>query len=174
MKMSMVERDELVPVAGDALVDTVAPLAPAYPSERHPAAVYLARLAPGSQRAMHAALETLAALLSTGRHTAASLPWGELRYQHTQAARALLAERYAPATANRHLAALRVVLKEAWRLGLIPVEDYQRAVDLGGVKGMTLPRGRALGAGELRALFAACAARGGPAGARDAALLAVL
>jgi integrase len=145
---------------------------PARPSE-HPAAVYLARLAPGSRRTMRGALLTIAALLTDGAADCFALPWSALRYQHTAAVRAVLAERYAPATVNKHLAALRGVLKEAWRLGQMEAADYQRAVDLPGMRGGTLPRGRALTPGELRALFAACA-DGSPAGVRDAALLAVL
>ena len=42
------------------------------------------------------------------------------------------------------------------------------------MRGETLPRGRALGAGELAALMGACSKDPGPAGARDAALLALL
>jgi site-specific recombinase XerD len=104
---------------------------------------------------------------------AETLPWAELRYPHTAAVRAVLAERVAPATANKQLAALRGVLREAWRLGLMAAEDYHRAVDLPCVPGSTLPAGRALGWAELRALFWACA-DGTPGGARDAALLALL
>ncbi len=139
----------------------------------NPAAVYLAHLAPGSRRTMRGALLTIAALLTDGAADCFALPWSALRYQHTAAVRAILAERYAPATANKHLAALRGVLKEAWRLGQIEATDYQRAVDLPGVRSGTLPRGRALTPGELRALFAVCA-DGSPAGVRDAALLAAL
>ena len=89
--------------------------------------------------------------------SAETLEWAALRYQHTQAIRAALAARYAPATANKMLAALRGVLREAWRLGYVSAEEYHRAADLPAVRGSTLPRGRALTTGELRALFAAVA-----------------
>lgn len=140
---------------------------------RHPVAVYLARLSEGSRRSQRTALETMASLLTDGHLNAEHLPWHVLRYQHTQALRAALAERYSPATANRHLAALRGVLREAWRLDLMTAEECERAADLKAVRGERLPRGRGLSRGELRSLFESC--RGGrPADARDAALLAVL
>lgn len=146
-----------------------------------PAEVYLARLAPSSRRTMRRALETIAGLLSGGRDEEGrpwadveAFPWWALRYAHTSAARSHLAERFAPATANRHLAALRGVLQEAWRLGLMEAEAFHRAADLPGVSAITLPAGREIRPGELRALFGACAEDAGPAGARDAALLSVL
>lgn len=144
------------------------------PADRHPALVYLARLAEGSRRTMRGALDRIAGLLTGGVADHLSLPWHELRYQHTAAVRAQLAERYAPATANKMLAALRGTLQEAWRLGMMPAEAYHRAVDLPGIRGSSLPKGRALSAGELSALFEVCAEDDGPAGARDAALLAFL
>jgi len=143
--------------------------------DRHPAAVYVSSLAPGSRRTMRQALDVVAGLLTSGQATAETLDWPRLRYQHTQAVRAALAARYAPATANKMLAALRGVLREAWRLGYVSADDYHRAADLPAVRGTTLPRGRALTPGELRALFAAVAEDARPATrARDAALLAVL
>jgi site-specific recombinase XerD len=144
------------------------------PADRHPAAVYLSRLAPGSRRTMRQALDSIAAMLTGRLADAQSLDWPALRYQHTQAVRTRLAEVYAPATANKMLSALRGVLREAWRLGFIGAEDYRRASDLDAVKGETLPRGRALSAGELAALVRVCCADSSPAGARDAALLALL
>lgn len=143
-------------------------------AHRKPAAVYLARLAPGSRRTMKQALDSIAGLLTENRSDAQSFPWAALRYEHTNVVRAKLAERYAAATANKMLAALRGVLREAWRLQEMNAEDFHRAIDLPGVKGSPLPKGRALGAGELRALFEACAQDASPAGRRDAALLAVL
>ncbi len=144
------------------------------PADQHPALVYLARLAPGSRRTMRTALETMARLLTGGQYSMEIMAWPALRYQHTQALRTLLAEQYAPATANKMLAALRGVLKECWQLGHMAAEEYHRAANVGTVRGTSLPRGRALKMGELRALFAACADDSTPAGARDAALLAVL
>ena len=135
-----------------ALPEDLLPVPVVDPS-RHPVAVYLARLAPGSRRSQRAALVTIAEILTEDRVGIDELPWHCLGYQHTGALRAALAERYSPATANRHLAALRGVLKEAWRLGLMSAEDLQRAIDLPAVRGERLPRGRALSRGELRSLF---------------------
>jgi len=147
--------------------------------DRHPVAVYLARLAPSSRRTMRAALDAIARLLVDDRCDALSVDWSQLRYRHTTAVRALLADgRYAPSTANRHLAALRGVLKECWRLGYVSAEDFQRAADLEPVRGSRLPRGRALQPGEIRSLFAACEEferdKKPAMAARDAAILALL
>jgi len=144
------------------------------PADRHPAAVYLARLAPGSRRTMRQSLDAIAGLLTGGVADATGVDWSAVRYQHCQAVRARLAETYAPATTNKALSALRGTLRECWRLGLTTSEDFHRAADLQAVRGETLPRGRALGAGELAALMGACSKDPGPAGARDAALLALL
>jgi site-specific recombinase XerD len=161
-------------------VDSSLALVEVLPADEHPAAVYLASLAAGSRRTMRTALHTMAGLMTGGRCDAFTLQWGALRYQHAAALRAVLAERYAPATTNKMLAALRGVLKAAWRLGQIPTEEYQRAVDLSAVRGETLSRGRAVASGELRALFTLCAdtiykdKEKRPGAVRDAALLAVL
>jgi site-specific recombinase XerD len=158
-------------VAQDTALIGATPL----PADRHPAAVYLASLAPGSRRTMCHALDVVAGVLTGGQATAETLAWAAVRYQHTQAVRAALAVRYAPATANKTLAALRGVLRETWRLGYVSAEEYHRAADLPAIRGSALPRGRALTPGELRALFSVVAEDARPATrARDAALLAVL
>jgi len=56
-------------------IHTMVTLAPR-PPDRHRATVYLARLAPGSQRTTRTALETIASLLTGGQATAASLARG--------------------------------------------------------------------------------------------------
>lgn len=143
------------------------------PADRNPAVVYLSRLtSPASRASMRQALRTLARLL--GAVDPESAPWHTLRYPHTAAIRARLAEAYAPATANQMLCALRGVLREAWRLGLMGDEDYHRARDVAAVKGSALPAGRAARAEEVGRLMQACRSDPGPAGARDAALLAIL
>ncbi len=161
----------------------------ARPLAENPAAVYLASLGPGSRRTMRQALDTMAELLSGGRITdALLLDWSRLRYPHAAALRAALTERYAPATVNKMLSALRGTLKAAWRLGQISAEERERASDVSPARGERLPRGRSLAPGEIRALVEDCltdaaapasAAKAAPAprpalAARDAALLALL
>jgi integrase/recombinase XerD len=139
----------------------------------HPAMVYLARLSPGSRRTMRQALDYVAALLSGGRCDAEALPWHAVRYTHAQAVRSAAVASYSPATASKVLSALRGVVREAWRLGLMPAEDHARIADVQGVKGTVALRGRALKPGEVVALFGSCDSTTAQ-GARDAALLALL
>jgi len=142
-------------------------------ASRHPVAVYLAGLAEGPGRVSTlSTLRQVAAILGQG--DVASTPWQELRFQHVAALRAKLAEVYSPATVNKALAAVRGVLKAAWRLDLMDTADYTRAADIRNVKGSRLPRGRALDHGELVALFGACSADASPAGTRDAAAFALM
>lgn len=142
-------------------------------ADQHPAAVYLASLAPGSRRAMREALDTIARILTGDEATTAvDIPWHQVRYQHTAAVRAALAERYAHSTANKMLSALRGVLKAAWRLGLMSADQYQTAVAVENVKGETVPAGRAIASGELAALMGSCEQN--KIGVRDAAVIALL
>ena len=142
--------------------------------DQNPAAVYLAGLGAGSRRTYRDALDVMAAWLSGGRADALGLDWAALRFQHTAAIRSALVEKYAPGTARKMIAALRGVLRAAWRLGQMDAEAYRRAVDLEPVRGEKLPAGRSLQPGEIAAMFAACADDPSPAGARDAAILALL
>lgn len=144
------------------------------PLDQNPAAIYLASLRQSGRQTMRTGLNTVAAIISGGKHDALSLPWQNLRYQHTAALRAQLQERYSPATTNKILSAVRRVLKEAWRLGQIPSEDYQRAVDFKNVSGSRLPAGRALKDKEVKNLLTNCQNDDRPLGKRDLAILALL
>jgi integrase len=123
---------------------------------------------------MKQALNTMAGLLTDSECDLYTLDWAALRYQHTAALRAALAKKYAPTTANKMLSALRRVLKEALRLGLMSGEDYARAADVADIRVTPLLRGRALSQKEIAALMKACTDDPSPAGARDAAAIAIL
>lgn len=154
--------------------NAIVTIEPALPVDRNPAAVYVASLGEGSRTTMRTSLQTIARMVDPTSDWL-SFPWPSLRYRHTAAIRSKLAESYSFATANRHIAALRGVLKECWRLGLMPVEDYHRAIDLKqvpGQKAKSAEKGRHLSLGELSALIITCK-DGTNLGARDAALLAV-
>lgn len=144
------------------------------PLTQHPAAVYLSALAPKSRRTMRQSLNAIASLLTSGQCDALTLDWSKLRYQHTAALLAVFKHKYAPATANRMLSALRRVLKEARRLKLMDADDYDSAVDFKGIKSTQLLRGRALSEAEISALLSACMDDPTPKGARDAAMISIL
>lgn len=142
-------------------------------ADQNPAAVYLAGLAPGSRPAMRAALDTIARLATNDEEmTYERFPWADLRFQHTAVIRAELAQRYAHSTANKILSALRGTLKAAWKLGLMNAEEYHKAASVESVKGETVPPGRSVAVGELRALLGSCEQT--LLGIRDAAILSLL
>ena len=94
--------------------------------------------------------------------------------RNTVAIRSKLVEEYATSTANKFLSALRGTLKASWQLGQMSAEDYHKAASVGGIKGETVPAGLELSGGEIAALLQACAKDPSPAGARDAAIIALL
>jgi len=142
--------------------------------DQHPAAVYLARLKKNSRRPQKNALDAIARFLSGGEVNCLELDWTKVRYQHTALVRSYLMDKYAPATANRMLCALRGTLEQAWLLGQMSAEDYMRAAHVKAVIGETLPAGRSLSKDEIVALFQDCANDARPLGARDAAVIAIL
>jgi integrase len=114
------------------------------------------------------------ALLGPG-HEPEELDWASLTYADTAMVRAELAERLSPASVNQTLSAMRRVLKETWRLGMIDVEQYHRARDLDPVRGSSPPAGRAVRGDELRLLLEVCRAdRRAVLGARDGAVIGLL
>ena len=144
------------------------------PTSMRPALVYLASLSRGSHRGQLTALREAAELLTHGQCDPESLPWHKLGYQHTNALRALLAERHSAAYANKILSAVRSTLKAAWQLGLMDADAYMRAAAakrIEGSDGDDQAAGRALSPGEFTALLRACAADPSPAGPRDAAII---
>ena len=144
-----------------------------------PVAAYLAGLGAGSRRGQESALRAALAAVSgreTGeiaREEVGLFPWHQLTAAHVAAMRAALEGRHTPAYANKVLSAIRGVLRSAWRLGLLTRDEYARAADVPPVRGQTLPAGRDLSAGEIGALMRACGEDRGPAGVRDAALIAL-
>jgi site-specific recombinase XerD len=121
---------------------------------------------------MSHALNTIAGMMGTDAN---NFEWGSIRYKNvTEIKSKLLETKFKSATVNKNLAALRGVLRVAWQLGQMSADDYALAVSVRGVKGETLPAGRALSAGELSALLNICEADQSAAGARDAAIVCLL
>jgi site-specific recombinase XerD len=147
--------------------------APGRPSA-NPVEVYINRLGIGSRRGQAEALATVATFLLGRPAEAQDVQWPSIRYHQTSAVRGWLISKYRPATCKRILAAVRGVLKESWRLGLMSHDDCARACDIAAIREESDIRGRALTNQEMNKLFATCAADASIGGVRDLALLSVL
>lgn len=140
-------------------------------SNNNPAELYLSNLDPNSRSAQRHALNTISRIV--GYESYHEMPWHQMRYAHTAMIRASLLEKYAPATVNRSLAALKGALKCAWRLGLMSADEYMRATDLKRVRHHGVLSGRQLSRNEIATFVASCE-DGTLLGIRDKALFAIL
>ena len=162
-----------------ALVDEVGRPATTQQPLVDPVYAYIESLAPASQAAVWKRLRTVARLFDIP--DAATFPWHHLRAAQVARIRQRLmqpygpkGERAAPATVNLTLAVFRGIAREARNANAMSDEEYRRVCEVKADKGERLARGRAVPAGELVALVRACARDTGPAGVRDAAMLAAL
>jgi len=145
------------------------------PMDQNPAAVYIASLGGSQSTGGRTQLQALRVVASIFHTDALNLNWSALRYQHTAMVRAQLMNNYAPATANKILSALRQTLKQAWLLGQMTAEDYNRAIELEPITGETIPAGRELSVKEIHLLIDACKRDTNVhAGTRDAAIIGIL
>jgi site-specific recombinase XerD len=151
-----------------------------HPRSASPYWVYLAQFdGKESERTMRRCLDRIAIMtaeaLGACGHPGEMIRWEDTRYPHVVILRTRLLQRgWSPSHVNKHLCALRGVLRECWRLGLLPAEDLERIRDVRTVKATRELAGRSIHADEIRALLAACLAEPGPLGIRDAAMLALL
>ena len=120
------------------------------------------------------------------RYSGTGRAWWLLRHDDTAEIRTRLADRtgaygapkgngYSPAYINKHLSALRGILRQCWNLQLMSTDDYARAIDFKGVKGSRLEAGRDIEPYEMAALLAECAkAKHEVTRLRDTAIFVVL
>lgn len=136
-----------------------------------PAIVYLMQLAPSSRPTQANALRRAAEAF--GVHVS-EVRWHEIDYAQMAILRAWVAEptRYAPASANKILMAVKAVLACCVKMKAMSRDAFEDA-KVARVHGRREVAGRALEAHEMRALFGAAAAVGGHLGARHAATLAL-
>jgi site-specific recombinase XerD len=148
--------------------------------DQDPYWVYLARFSGESRRTMRGCLDRIGAMVlripEPTRGIGAQVQWERIRYPHAMQLRTEFTGRWSSLShVNKHLSALRGVLKECWRLGLMTAEEYQRARDVENIKGSRLAAGRNIPAEQIAAMLAVCLADDRALrGVRDAALIAVL
>ena len=144
------------------------------PEKANGARRYLASLAPSGSRSQRWALTEMAAIWR-GKPVkdCCRLAWHRITAAAVDRIRQQLAAKFNYVTVNRCLTALRRVLKEEWRSGRLTREAFERLADVPPVRGETLP-GRAVRRDEVETMLAVCERDRSPAGARDAAAIALL
>ena len=144
---------------------------------QNPVDAYLEALGAGSRRTIRQSLGVITVMLG-GEEVAPEgdprrFDWARVDQDAVARLRRELAERYAPATVNKMVAALRGILRVCRDQGRISEQRFQTATRFDRVKDFRAAESRVLSKAELDRLFRACADDGTAAGRRDAALLAI-
>ena len=141
------------------------------PASKNPYLVYVGGLDEASVATMRSAAKLVVRVLTQDQlDRPEDFPWHEIDYGIARRLRQLLRKRgLAPATINKALVCVRSVAKEAWLLGRLCHEEYQRIVQVKNVAGKRLPAGRMVALWEIATLLDGCKMDGNPAGLRDGA-----
>ncbi|MEI6322673.1 MAG: site-specific integrase [bacterium] len=141
----------------------------------NPAAAYLASLnSPLSRLTMVSPLNRAAGIMNpslSGKEAWKAVPWELMRVEHVRAVIAEVAG--SPATRNKALAAMKGVARSAWELHLLENEELLRIQSIKGDSGSRELAGRFVTEGEIKGLLRECSKDSTPAGARDAAMIAI-
>ncbi|WPP02220.1 tyrosine-type recombinase/integrase [Pseudomonas sp. HR96] len=130
---------------------------------------------PSSQLTLRYVLQDAADRLGFGDSDINEVPWHQLQPGHIGSLVAALREDgYAPNTSSLYVNALRGVINEAWRLGLIEHDHLLRMRSVKPAAGTRLGQGRNLRRTLIRELMAVCDSDPRPQGRRDAAVIALL
>lgn len=119
-----------------------------YPLDKNPARTYISSLANTGKLPQESALRAASMIIAGIQPDV--FPWHLLEYQHIVALRGKLQEKYAPATANRILVAVRRTCHEAFMLGYMKSEELTKINAVKPVNGTRLKKGKALSDSNLR------------------------
>ncbi len=144
-------------------------------NKKYPEIIYLNSLQSEKSRiTMGSLLNSAANLMEEGR-SLQSYDWGNLSYPDVYELWAKLnSQKKAPSTLNTYLAAIKGVSQEAWRLGLISLDDYHHIKDIPRAKGKLMQAGRTLKLQELNKMIDHCRAQEGLIALRDTCLIALI
>lgn len=134
---------------------------------------YLMALAPSGRRSMKSQLNHVAQLL--GEESIDDVEWHKLEYQQLIFIRSKLQEADKSVnTINTTLAAIRGVVRTAFKMELVSAEHMARICQLGSVRGTAKKGGMALSLEESRRIVKKAAETKGLKGLRDSALLMLM
>ncbi|WP_213881794.1 tyrosine-type recombinase/integrase [Pseudomonas sp. dw_358] len=130
---------------------------------------------PSSQLTLRYVLQDAADRLGFADMDISDVPWHQLQPGHIGSlVAALRDDGYAPNTSSLYVNAVRGVLNEGWRLGLIDHEHLLRMRSVKAAAGTRLSQGRNLKRTLIRQLMEVCDGDPRPQGRRDAAVIALL
>lgn len=139
-----------------------------------PVSAYLQSLAASGREPMRSLLRQ-AVRVKNFQGELEQFPWEELTYEDVAALKTLLVDANKSAsTINTTLAAVRGVLRTAYYMELIPLEQLARIGRVAFVRSGSTKTGRALTKAEVRRLLGACRRDPTPRGARDRAILELI
>ncbi len=108
----------------------------------------------------------------TDRHM---IEWSRLDHTHALSyVETLLAKDLAPSTVGLRVAGMRAIAKEAWLVGQITGDEYQRILTVKPPRGSRVPKGRAVSEDERASLMDACENDDRAQALRDLAMMAIM